>query len=145
MTRFLQCTKFLKLATAGTGLFGAVMVGAPDFTGKAFEAILFTSRGLDVPYSDNAQPHVKYLNALMGAVMIGWAGSMYGTLTSRAWMKKDMHAWKSIALPIAVWFVIDSLVSYSTGNEPNLAINVLFAALFAVPLFMVKGEFIEGC
>ena len=65
---------------------------------------------------------------------------MMWQLTERIYAA-DHTAGKTIILPgIITWFVIDGIGSALAGAPFNAVVNVIFLAMFAVPILMAKPQ-----
>lgn len=102
-----------------------------------FAQSLFTALGFGPPASIESSELSAYLRlpfAVLGAVMAGWAVLMLkivrGPLTLGA-----QWALPALAVPLALWFVLDTGMSLVIGFPTHALFNVPFALALGVPLW----------
>ena len=115
------------------GLFGALLCGgAFEATSGPVALLLSTLRGSAAAPFDQT---LRFSLAVMGAVSIGWAVTLYFLVNAASGMTVDGRPlWRAITAGMVTWFVIDSALSVATGFALNLAPNVALAAMYAVGL-----------
>ena len=117
----------------GVILFGALLAGAAFPATDAGVRLLY---GLlaSGPLPDDflAAPGIRFSIALMGAVSIGWGCTMLFLLP--AIHAAGAPAWRGLTAALAVWFVIDGLLSAATGFPLNNLSNLALAIGYAIPL-----------
>jgi len=115
------------------GLFGVVLAGgAFEATSGPVRLILTVLQGSGALQLD---PVLRFSLAVMGAVSIGWAVTLYFIL--RAAFSLDPQArplWTAISAGMASWFVIDSTLSVMTGFGLNVIPNTSLALMYLVGL-----------
>jgi hypothetical protein len=131
----LWARRALLLAALGTTAFGAVLVCLPSVAEAFFNLLLF---GGPPGFGAAASAHLRFVHAVLGAVMVGW-GSCMAMLARGPVARGSIEAWWMISAPLAAWFIPDTAVSLLTGHAPNAALNLVFAVLFAVPLGALYG------
>jgi len=102
-----------------------------------FAQSLFVALGFGPPASIESSELSAYLRlpfAVLGAVMAGWAVLMLkivrGPLTLGA-----QWALPALAVPLALWFVLDTAMSLVFGFPTHALFNVPFALALGVPLW----------
>jgi hypothetical protein len=124
---------WLSLWCWGVGIFGAVLAGAGlEATTGPTRFILETLSGRAIPFT----PELHFSNAVLGAVTLGWAVTIYAALQAAHQLGTAAGPiWRLIALSGVVWYVVDSALSIATGFAPNAIINTVILAAFLGPMF----------
>jgi hypothetical protein len=52
------------------------------------------------------------------------------------------HAWNTIAIPLASWFLIDTAFSIAHGVWGNVLLNTATGLMFGIPLLFSRRHFI---
>ena len=115
------------------GLFGAVLAGG------AFEAtsgpVRFVLTNLHGPSPANFDATLRFSLAVMGAVSIGWAVTLFALVGAAIDQPQNARPlWNAISAGLAVWFVIDSALSVATGFGLNVAPNIALAGMYGIGL-----------
>ncbi len=123
---------WLQVVLAVLFVYGLVLVVAGSFAQS-----LFTLLGFGPPASIESTELTAYLRlpfAVLGAVMAGWAAMMLilvrGPLASGV-----RWALPALAVPLAVWFMLDTGMSLVLGYPTHALFNVPFALALGVPLW----------
>lgn len=123
---------WLQVVLAVLFVYGLVLVVAGSFAQS-----LFTLLGFGSPASIESTELTAYLRlpfAVLGAVMAGWAAMMLilvrGPLASGV-----RWALPALAVPLAVWFMLDTGMSLVLGYPTHALFNVPFALALGVPLW----------
>jgi hypothetical protein len=103
---------------------------------------LFSAFGFGPPDSIASVELSTYLTlpfAVLGSVMVGWAVLMFilvrGPLTSGAqWVIP------ALAVPIGLWFLLDTGMSLVLGYLTHALFNVPFALALGVPLWRLRAS-----
>ncbi|MCE9523343.1 MAG: hypothetical protein K8S25_13050, partial [Alphaproteobacteria bacterium] len=74
------------------------------------------------------------------AVMIGWMVVII-LLVQGPFRRGERFGWDAIAASVGVWFAVDTSFSLAHDVVGNVALNLLVAAGFAVPLVATYGRF----
>jgi hypothetical protein len=82
----------------------------------------------------------QWIYGVLGAVLAGWAVLM-ALLVKHAFSLKERWVWRSLALGIGVWFVVDSVLSLYFGVAFNALINLLLLLALGVPLVATRKHF----
>ena len=76
---------------------------------------------------------IAFTLGLTGALMKGRCLLLAG-IAHHAFRQGESWAWKTIAVSVITWFVVDSYISASTGFYANVVGNIVFLILFEIPL-----------
>ncbi len=88
----------------------------------------------------STQEYQLWVYGMLGATMVGW-GTFLAYIIRYPFARKEKWSWDCIALGIAAWFIIDTVISAYVTAYFNVAINLLLLVLVALPLIMTRGEF----
>ena len=134
-------TTWLLASSAGVGLFGVWLV---LFTGSGIDII--TPIFYDTMAGDGAfralgsieLRFIKWTFALFGAVMAGW-GLTLVLLIRTSYRRGEPWAWRAVAMPVGVWYLLDTGASVYHGMMINVALNTVVLVAMAVPLVATLG------
>jgi hypothetical protein len=104
----------------------------PPLAGPAAFLIDFTFWPIDGAEA-LAGVEARLMCGVLGAVMTGW-GTMLWLIADRLYPLDPALARTVILASVGIWFVLDCLASLAVGAPLNLAFNLVFLALFAIPL-----------
>lgn len=126
--------RWLVVSSAIVVLFGAIFLAAPKLTYAGFEWLFTWSHSRAVPAE--ARLYVEFVYGVLGAVLVGWGTTFLFVLFGpfRRDEASARWAWWTIAVPLVVWAVPDTIWSCWTGYWPNAVLNAGFVALFTPPL-----------
>lgn len=115
------------------GLFGAVL------SGGAFEAtsgpVRLVLAGLRGPGEALFDPALRFSLAVMGAVSIGWAVTLFAVIRAAiALGDQGRPLWTAVSAGMVSWFLIDSALSVATGFGLNVVPNLGLAGMYVVGL-----------
>ena len=119
------------------GFFGALMLFGLVLVGGAFEAttgpirwlLVLIGGGLDIRFD----PPLRFVLALLGAVLIGWAVCLHYTIGAAIDLgPRGRPLWHGMTIGILVWFVIDCSLSVATGFALNLIPNTLLLVQYLI-------------
>lgn len=80
------------------------------------------------PYGEQ----VRFTAALLGAVMMGWAMTMFALVAAADQI--GAPAWRGLTIAIVTWYVIDSIISVASGWPLNAVSNTGFVVTFLIPI-----------
>lgn len=129
----------LLAAVVGTGLFGSALVLLPAWSRLGFSLLMYGDAGRIDRFGPEVVAYATLVHGVLGAVMLGWALSLLALLRGR-WRVEPARARAIVALSVGSWFVVDTAFSAAVGAWPNVALNAVFGALFAVGLALARGE-----
>lgn len=126
--------KGLRLAAGVTVGFGLMMALAshPATNGPA----MLLADGLVWPFDagqTGQAAETRLLAAISGGVLAGWGAMMW--MLAGAPFARDPDGMRGvIRSAILIWFAVDSLGSLAASVPLNVAGNIVFAALFLLPM-----------
>ena len=131
MTAFWR--NWLKVWCAAVLLFGVLLAGA------AFEPTSgptrFVLRLLGGPPDLAFDQTHRFGMALLGAVTIGWAITLFATIDAALRLgPAGRPVWRTLTIAVVAWYVIDSGLSIATGYGLNALSNTLFLVAFLIPV-----------
>ena len=133
--------RWLYASTLGVMLFGISMVLAPDFIRQFFSLLVYASpSAIERGFGSAANAYILLVHGVLGAVMFGWGVAMLMALRG-PFRRGEREGWRLIAVPVAAWFVPDTVFSLYSGFWQNAVLNTVFAALFAIPLAATHRHF----
>ena len=136
--RFWEC--WLILATALVAGFGLLLVVSPAFASWLFGWVAFGAASGVEDLGAAAQPYLALVHGVLGAVMFGWGVGLLLVVLG-PFARGEWGGWLTIALSMSAWFAVDITLSAVTGFWGNVALNIGFALLFAVPLAATYSGF----
>lgn len=78
------------------------------------------------------QPEMRFAFGLQGALTLGWGFTMMAMVGLAH--GAGAPVWRSLTASLLVWYVIDSLISISTGFPLNAVSNTLLVAGYLAPV-----------
>ena len=125
--------KAASIFTIGTGLvFFFSLFTSADFLANLFFDIAIWP--LDGTQDLNAG-ETRLLLAISGGMLVGW-GVMFWLVTTHIYAENPQIGGKVILFSILSWFIIDSTGSIIAGFAANAVMNLVFLAIFALPVMM---------
>lgn len=116
-------------AVLGVGAIFAL--GAiPDADGGVrlfYDAVAWPIDGVS-PYGEE----VRFTAALLGAVMMGWAMTVFALVAAADQI--GAPAWRGLTIAIVTWYLIDSVISVASGWPLNAVSNTGFLVTFLIPI-----------
>lgn len=79
------------------------------------------------------EPRERFTAAVLGAVMIGWAITIFGMV--KAAETGGAPVWRTLTTAIVVWYVVDSGLSIVSGYPVNAVANTVFLATYLCAVF----------
>lgn len=129
-------TVFLALAVFGICL---AILGPETLLGDFFR--LYTRAMWDEPeIPAEAVPLSRWVFGVLGATIASWAVAM-AFVVAKAFRKRELWGWWCIVLSIAVWFLLDTILSFAAGVWPNAIFNAGVLLLVAPPIIFTKKHF----
>jgi hypothetical protein len=128
-------------AAAGSILaLSALLLLAPTLGAAFFNLVYYQQAASPVNVPAPALSYIHFANGVIGAVMAGWMIAII-MLAKGPFAAGQSHAWNTIAVPLAGWFVIDMTFSLAHGIWGNVLLNAAVAAMFAIPLIASRRYF----
>jgi hypothetical protein len=132
--------RWLIVATSLVAAFGLLIVVSPPLANWLFGWVAFGSASGIENLGAAAQPYLALVHGVLGAVMFGWGVGLLLVVLG-PFSRSEWEGWRTIAVSLASWFAVDTALSAVTGFWGNVALNVGFALLFAVPLAATYSDF----
>lgn len=124
--------------TLGVGaMFALGAVPAADGGVRLFYDVIYWPADGQSPFSDD----VRLTAALLGAVMIGWAITIFGLIAAAE--QVGAPAWRTLTLGMLAWWAIDCATSIALGAPVNAVSNTLFLAGYLAPV-MASGVLLRN-
>ena len=102
-------------------------------TRRLFSLLVFASPETIDGFGTAPARYVALAHGVLGAVMVGWGAALLMLLFG-PFRRGSREAWAMIVVSLALWFVLDTMVSFFAGFWQNAVLNVVLAVLFTVPL-----------
>ncbi len=143
MSRFWR--NWLNVWCVGVALFGLVLAGgAFDATSapirNLYAALMPAGKlALDAKMRMDLDPDLRFTMAVLGAVSIGWAGTLWAAIQAALALQRfdtaaAQRVWTLALASVLFWFVFDSVLSVATGFWRNVIPNVVLTAGLLAPL-----------
>ena len=116
------------------GAFLISMSAHPDPAADPFTS-LFWKDGI----SDGAGMFYAWAFGVWGATLAGWATTLM-FIAVYPLKKKEAWAFYSIGLSIAIWYPLDTFISFYFGVLLNCALNTVLLVLVVVPLLAMRRD-----
>jgi hypothetical protein len=129
----------LKLATVIVGVTGLFFVGFGPATQELFKRLIYGTAP-DPVVGVEALTYVRFVYGVLGAVMFGWALALWFIITG-PFRERQRWAWNAVVASMMGWFVVDTTLSLLSGYGENAILNLAFAVMFAVPLYLARADF----
>ncbi len=132
MSKFWQV--WLNIWSLGVILFGLVLAGAGFAATDAIAVILHDFMG-PAPFAPT--PSLRFGFGLMGAVTMGWGGTLLVTFKALHLLDRPRATplWRVLVGVVLAWFAIDSTISITNGFWMNAVSNMLLTILFLIPIW----------
>jgi hypothetical protein len=124
--------RWLLIVNAGVLLFGLGFIVVPDLMYNFFDLVLFWDATPKISFNPEVIGYIKFAYGVLGAVMIGWAISLYYILLV-PFRRGEREAWLGVTLSVTVWYVVDSVWSVATGFYENAILNTAFSFFSSFP------------
>ena len=128
---------WMKVWCWGVLVFGVVLALAAVPAANGVTGLVITTLGGAPDLLD--QPALQFAFGLQGALSIGWALTMMAMVN----VADSAPVWRALTFSVAVWYVIDSVISVATGFPLNAVSNTLLMVTFLIPL-LASGVLREG-
>ena len=84
-----------------------------------------------------ASPEIMLINGSSGGMMVGW-GVMLWLLADRLYPRDPALFRTILFVSLGFWFLVDSAASIMAGGALNVGLNIVFLALFALPVLLAR-------
>jgi hypothetical protein len=124
---------WLSLWSLGVILFGLVLAGAGFAATDGIAAFIHNVMG-PAPFAPS--PSLRFSIGLMGAVTMGWGGTLYVAFKALHSLGRAQAApiWRMLIGVVLAWYGIDSAISAATGFWMNAVSNTLLTILLLIPI-----------
>jgi hypothetical protein len=117
----------------GTLVFGVVLLGAAHPTTEAPARMFYDLIYWPIDGGSRFDGEAFRLTvAVLGAVMIGWAVTIFGAI--KAAHSGSPELWRAITTAMAVWYIVDSAASVMNGSPMNAVSNTVFLVAWLIPM-----------
>ena len=117
------------------------MLLSPRLGEAIFNLVYFHQLSIPVEVPSLAHGYIWFANGMIGAVMAGWMICII-LLARGPFLEGRLHAWNTIAIPLASWFLIDTAFSIAYGVWGNVLLNTANGLMFGIPLLFSHRHFI---
>jgi hypothetical protein len=139
-SRLRLCSALIQFAALAVLFFGITLIIAPSAGEWIFNRVYYGQPVRPADVSGPALEYIRFANGIIGAVMIGWMICII-MIARGPFMSADPYAWKLIALPLAVWFLVDTGFSITHGIWGNVALNAAVGLMFGIPRLLSHRHF----
>ena len=134
---------WLAVVTVGVIAFGLLLVVAPGVGRQGFSLLVLSSTDRISEFGSEAASYIELAHAVMGSVMVGWGTALL--LVLRGPMRRNLpEGLKIFGVSLLAWFIPDTIFSIVSGFWQNAVLNLVFAALFAVPLVALHRQALQN-
>jgi hypothetical protein len=122
---------------AGFGILMALAAGTPlfDVFNRQIDPAFWTGA-----VDGTARQFQHWIYGVWGATIAGW-GIFLVYIVRHPFLNRERWAWECVAVGLAVWFILDTSLSLSSGVYFNVAFNSLLLVAAAVPLMLTRRAF----
>lgn len=125
--------RWLLATTTLTIVFGLLLMLAPRFARESFSWLFYASPTHIDAFGAEAVRYITFMHGALGAAIVGW-GIVLTCVALGPFGRGTREGWTAIAASLAGWFVPDVAVSLWFGFWQNVALDGVFAVLYAAPL-----------
>lgn len=129
---------WLLAVAAGVVAFGLLLVLVPFLARQGFSLLVYASPDRIDAFGQEPVRYISLAHAVIGGVMVGWGAALF-YVTKTLLAGGSRIAWNLVALSVVAWFVPDTSYSLLSGYWQNALLNTFFLALFALPLWAIRG------
>jgi hypothetical protein len=124
--------QWLTGATVIVITFGLAMVVIPEPISQLFALILSSSKIVN-SLGEPAKTYHLLFQGVLGGTMAGWGTALLMVLLT-LFRRGMREGWTIISISLIAWFIPDTAFSLWSGYWQNGILNLIFLALFAIPL-----------
>jgi hypothetical protein len=134
-------SRLIQGAAAVVFALSLTLLLAPRLGEAIFNLVYYHQVSIPVEVPSLVLGYIWFANGIIGALMAGW---MIGIimLARGPFVEGLLHAWNAIAIPLASWFLIDSVFSIAHGVWGNVLLNTATGLMFGIPLLLSRRYFI---
>lgn len=120
------------LASLLIAVYAVALVVLGSTAARLFDALGFGMSSGGVP-EGAPQAYVLFVYGVLGSVLTAWMLTVAG-IAAFLLPRGGIEAWLVLAVPVVVWFVLDTGFSLVVGSWPHAAFNIAFLAALGIPL-----------
>ncbi|MBU3739232.1 MAG: hypothetical protein FGM55_09810 [Rhodoferax sp.] len=136
-------SRLIQGAAAVIIVLSLTLLLAPGLGEAIFNLVYFRQPSIPVEVPSLALGYIWFANGIIGAVMAGWMICII-LLARGPFLEGRLHAWNTIAIPLASWFFIDTAFSIAHGVWGNVLLNAATGLMFGIPLLFSRRYFRAG-
>jgi hypothetical protein len=133
-------SRLIQGAAAVVIVLSLTLLLAPRLGEAIFNLVYYHQVSSPVEVPSQAQGYIWFANGIIGAVMAGWMICII-LLARGPFVEGRLHAWNTIAIPLASWFLIDTVFSIAHGVWGNVLLNTATGLIFGIPLLFSRRHF----
>jgi hypothetical protein len=133
-------SRLIQAAAAVVIILSLTLLLAPRLGEAIFNLVYFHQPSIPVEVPNLAMGYIWFANGIIGAVMAGWMICII-LLARGPFLEGRRHAWNTIAIPLASWFLIDTAFSIAHGVWGNVLLNTATGLMFGIPLLVSRRYF----
>jgi len=133
-------SRLIQGAAAVVIVLSLTLLLAPRLGEAIFNLVYYHQLSSPVVVPSLALGYIWFANGIIGAVMAGWMICII-MLARGPFVEGRLHAWNTIAIPLASWFLIDTVFSVSHGVWGNVLMNTATGLMFGIPLLFSRRHF----
>ena len=134
-------SRLVQGAAAVVIVLSLTLLLSPHLGEAIFNLVYFHQVSMPVEVPSLAHGYIWFANGIIGAVMAGWMICII-LLARGPFLEGRLHAWNTIAIPLASWFRIDTAFSIAHGVWGNVLLNTATGLMFGIPLLLSRRHFI---
>ena len=135
-------SRLIQGAVAVVIILSLTLLLAPRLGESIFNLVYYQQLSVPVEVPSLALGYIWFANGIIGAVMAGWMVCIL-MLARGPFVEGRLHGWKTIAIPLASWFLIDTAFSIAHGVWGNVLLNTATGLMFGIPLLFSRRHFID--
>jgi len=132
--------KWMVVVTWGIIAAGVSMAVLPETMNRFFSLLFFFIPDHYISFGEPASGYITFAHGMLGSATAGWGIAMLGVLYG-SFREGSRKAWQAIAYSVAVWFTLNTAVSFVYGLWQNAILNLIIAELYVIPLFATFRQF----
>jgi len=133
-------SRLIQGAAAVVIVLSLTLLLAPRLGEAIFNLVYYHQFSIPVEVPSLAVGYIWFANGIIGAVMAGWMICII-MLARGPFVEGRLHAWNTIAIPLASWFLIDTVFSIAHGVWGNVLLNTATGLMFGIPLLFSRRHF----
>lgn len=134
-------SRLVQGAAAVVIVLSLTLLLSPRLGEAIFNLVYFHRLSMPVEVPSLARGYIWFANGIIGAVMAGWMICII-LLARGPFLEGRPHAWNTIAIPLAGWFLIDTAFSIAHGVSGNVLLNTATGLIIGIPLLFSRRHFI---